>query len=210
MSTHRSQPFLSLVVSQNSRAVTDGDLARGLIAGETWAMAETWRRFAPMVISLASRALGSRSEADDIAQDVFSRVYRKARQLREPDSLRSFIYGFTIHALQTELRRRKVRSWLSLEKPQTLANMGMDTTDVEAQDILRRFKLLLDRLSPRDRLVFTLRRMESMTTEEVASTMGLSVSTVKRSMNHASDRLARWINSDPGLAGLINQGRSVS
>ncbi len=201
---------LSLVVGVDRQTVADGELARALMAGDTWAIAETWRRFAPMVLMLARRALGSRSEAEDIAQDVFHRVYRKAKLLREPDSLRSFIYGCTVHALQSELRRKRLRSWLSLEKPEALASMGARTLDVEAQDVLRRFKNLLDRLSPRDRMVFTLRRMESMTVEEIASTMGISESTVKRSMTYASDRLTRWMRADPGLADLLNQERSQS
>lgn len=208
MATQHSHGILSLVVGQDRRAASDGDLARALIADEAWAIAETWRRFAPMVLTLAARSLGSRSEADDVVQDVFARVYRKAKLLREPDSLRSFIYGFAVHALRSELRRRKLRSWLSLDSSPALANLGAGTLDVESQDILRRFKTFLDRLSPRDRMVFTLRRMESMTVDEIAATMQISVSTVKRSMTHASDRLTHWINADPGLAGLLTQERS--
>jgi RNA polymerase sigma factor (sigma-70 family) len=60
--------------------------------------------------------------------------------------------------------------------------------------------VLLDRLPPRDRLVFLLRRVESMTVQEIAKTMEISESTVKRSMAQASTRLSRWVNSDPSLA----------
>jgi RNA polymerase sigma factor (sigma-70 family) len=208
MAIQRSHVPLSLVVGVDRQAVSDGDLARGLMAGDTWAIAEAWRRFAPMVLMLASRALGSRTEAEDIAQEVFHKVYRKAQVLREPDSLRSFIYGCTLHALQSELRRKKLRSWLSLREPEAMASLGAKSLDVESQDMLRRFKNLLDRLSPRERLVFTLRRMESMTVEEIAATMEISVSTVKRSMTHASARLTRWIKADPGLAELLTQERS--
>ena len=74
--------------------------------------------------------------------------------------------------------------------------------DVESRDLLTKLYALLDRLTPRDRLVFVLRRMESMTVEEIAATMDISLSTVKRSMAHASTRLSRWIDADPGLAGL--------
>jgi DNA-directed RNA polymerase specialized sigma24 family protein len=45
--------------------------------------------------------------------------------------------------------------------------------------------------------------MESMTVEEIATYMGISVSTVKRSMAHASSRLSRWIEADPGLADVL-------
>ena len=85
-------------------------------------------------------------------------------------------------------------------------DLGHRTLDVESRDLLRRCHALLDRLNARDRLVFILRRMESMTVEEIATTMDISVSTVKRSMAHAENRLARWIDADPGLADLLEAG----
>ena len=205
MSTHRSHASLSLVVGRDKREISDGEVAGGLIAGETWAIAETWHRFAPMVITMAERCLGSRSEAEDLGQEVFYRVFRKAKTLRDPNTLRSFIYSFAIRRLMTELRRKKLRSWLHLEQPETLADMASSILDVESRDLLRRFHALLDRLALRDRLVFVLRRMESMTVEEIATHMDLSTSTVKRSLAHASDWLSRWINADSDLACALDR-----
>jgi RNA polymerase sigma factor (sigma-70 family) len=88
-----------------------------------------------------------------------------------------------------------------------LVDLGSRTMDVESRDLLRKCHTLLDRLTTRDRLVFILRRMESMTVEEIAAAMDLSLSTVKRSMARASKRLLRWIQADPGLAGLLEAGR---
>jgi RNA polymerase sigma factor (sigma-70 family) len=207
MTTHRSHVPLSLVTNTDRRDASDGDLARGLVAGETWAIAETWHRFAPMVLSMAERSLGSRSEADDIGQEVFYCVFRKAKTLRDPDSLRSFVYSVAILELKSELRRKRVRAWLSFDEPEALVDLGSRTLDMESRDLLRKCHALLDRLNPRDRLVFLLRRLESMTVEEIAAAMDISVSTVKRSMAHASNRLLRWIDADAGLAGLLNTGR---
>ena len=205
MPARRSNVSLSLVVGRDRRDTSDGDLARGLMAGDAWAIAETWHRFAPMVITVAERCLGSRSEAEDIGQEVFYRVFRKAKTLREPNSLRSFVYSFAVRALRTELRRKKLRAWLSFDEPEALVDLGSRTLDVESRDLLRKLHALLDRLAPRDRLVFVLRRMESMTVEEIATYMDISVSTVKRSMAHATNRLSRWVDADPGLAGLLDR-----
>jgi RNA polymerase sigma-70 factor (ECF subfamily) len=204
MPSRRSQVSLSLVVGTDSRDARDGDLARGLMVSEPWAVAETWRRFAPMVLTMAERALGSKSEADDLGQEVFYQVFRKAKTLRDPDSLRSFVYSFAVRELKSELRRRRLRGWLTFHSPEDLVDVHGRTLDVESRDLLRKCHALLDRLNTRDRLVFVLRRMESMTVEEIAATMDISVSTVKRSMAHAASRLSRWIDADPGLAELLN------
>jgi len=207
MPTRRSHVPLSLVVDTDRQDMSDADLAQSLARGEAWAVAETWRRYAPMVLTMAERALGSRSEADDVGQVVFYQVFRKAKTLRSPDRLRSFVYSFAVRELKSELRRKRLGAWLSFHEPEAMADMGSRTLDVESRDLLRKCHALLDRLSPRDRLVFVLRRMESMTVEEIATTMDISESTVKRSMAHAANRLSRWIVADPGLASLLDAER---
>jgi RNA polymerase sigma-70 factor (ECF subfamily) len=197
------------VVGQNRKSPSVDHLVRGVVDGEAWAVGETWYRFAPMVLTMAERCLGSRSEAEDICQDVFYRVIRRANTLRDPDCLRSFVYSFAVRAVKSALRRRKLRAWLSFEDPDTLVDRSWSTTDVESLDVLRRFYKLLERLTPRDRLVFILRRMQSMTVEEVALHMQLSESTVKRSLNHALERLEHWVAADPELTRIVNELRGV-
>jgi RNA polymerase sigma-70 factor (ECF subfamily) len=207
MPTISSHVPLSLVIGQDPRASTDGDVARALSAGATWAAAETWRRFAPMVLTLARRALGSQSEAEDVGQEVFCRVYRKVRTLREPDSFRNFVYTCAVRVLQTELHRKKMRSWLSFERPDRLDFQGSGTLDMESRDLLRKFYGLLERLAPRDRIAFVLSRVESMSVEEIAAAMETSESTVKRSLARASNRLSRWMDDEPRLADGERWGR---
>jgi RNA polymerase sigma-70 factor (ECF subfamily) len=204
MSTHRTQIPVQLVVAPDPGDASDAELARALAAGSNWAIAETWHRFAPGVMVLARRALGSESEADDLAQEVFQRVFAKAGTLRAPEMLRSFIFSFAIRLLKTELRRKRTRAWLSFQRPETLVDVGAEL-DVESRDLLRRFYSLLDRLAPRHRLVFVLRRVESMTLEEVAAHMGVSIATVKRALTRATSKLTLWIEADPGLAGFLDR-----
>jgi RNA polymerase sigma-70 factor (ECF subfamily) len=198
-----SRAPLSLVLTPTGREATDAELAKGLSAGEPWAETEAWHRFAPMVLMTAERALGSSSEAEDLAQEVFCRVFRVAGTLREPDSLRSFVYSVAVRTLKSQLRHRRVRAWLSFQRPETLVDLRHVSLDVEGRDLLQRFYDLLDRLSTRDRIVFVLRRVESMTVEEIATTMDLSPSTVKRSILRASARLSQWVTSDENLQALI-------
>jgi len=205
MSTRRTQMPVSLVVAPDPGDASDRELARALMTGSPWAIAETWHRFAPAVIMFATRALGSESEAEDVAQEVFHRVFVKARTLRAPERLRSFIFSFAIRLLKTELRRRRTRAWLSFHRPETLVDVGGELMDMESRDLLRRFYALLDRLAPRHRLVFALRNLESMTVEEVAAHMGLSISTVKRALERATDKLSIWIEADPGLAAFLDE-----
>jgi RNA polymerase sigma-70 factor (ECF subfamily) len=194
---------LSLVGHPPGHGVSDVDLARALVAGTAWAYAETWNRFAPIVRKMAVSALGSESEADDIVQEVFCRLARKAKTLRKPESLHSFIVSFAIRVLKWELRRRRVHSWLSFAPMETLADLADVSPDLESRDMLRRFYALLSRLGARERLVYALRHIESMTIEETAQAMGISVSTVKRLQERATKQLSKWVETDFELVGLL-------
>lgn len=207
MPTRRSNAPLSLVKAGARPAASDSELAAGLIAGQEWAISETWRRFAPMVLVTAERALGSSSEAEDVTQEVFCRIFQRVKTLRRFESFRSFVYSFAVRLLRAELRRRRRRRWLSLVGVSAPDAVDLRAADPESRDLLRRFNALLDRLAPRDRLVFVLRALDKMTIEEIAETMALSSSTVKRAMNHAADRLSRWMERDPELL-AVAKGRS--
>ena len=69
----------------------DEELARGLISGQAWAPAAAWNRYAPLVHGIVSRALGPDAEAEDVTQEVFYYLFARARTLRDPAALRSFI-----------------------------------------------------------------------------------------------------------------------
>jgi RNA polymerase sigma-70 factor (ECF subfamily) len=195
---------VSLVPGTDFRARSDSELVAGLMEGRGWATTEAWHRFAPMVLVMATRALGSETEAEDVAQEVFQRLFRKIRTLREPDRLRSFVFSFAVRVVKSELRRRKTFRWLSFHAPEDFVDLGSETLDVESRDLLRRFYALLDRLRPRDRLVFALRHLDRMTVEEIATNMEVSVSTAKRSLSHATRRMSQWIENDPGLVDFLD------
>jgi RNA polymerase sigma-70 factor (ECF subfamily) len=205
MLTRRSHPPLAIVGSSTYRETSDADLARALMTGSTWAMDETWARFAPLIHMMAARALGGQTDAEDITQEVFHRVFRKAKTLREPEKLRHFITGFAVNVLKSELRRRRAFSWLSFHQPEDLVELASSTLDIESRDLLRRFYRLLDRLRPRDRLVFALRNFEHMTVEEIVGVTKLSTSTVKRSLVHATNKLSLWSESELGVPGFIGE-----
>jgi len=199
MPPRRSSATLTLVPGFNRQEASDETVGRGLQAGEAWALSEAWRRFAPMVVSLGARMLGADAEGDDLAQEVFCRLFQKAKTLRDPSTLRSFVFSFAVRVLKTELRRRRARRWLTFSRPSELPEVVSEPTDMESQDLLRRFYAILDRLDARDRLIFGLRHLERLTVEEIAAAMTLSASTVKRSLARTTGKVSLWVSRDLGM-----------
>jgi len=205
MSAGRKNIPLHIVPSSARPDVDDAALARALIAGEPWSHAATWNRYAPLVFNMAWRALGSEDEAEDITQEVFYRLFARVKTLCKPESLRSFIVSFAIRILKWDLRRKRAGRWLALFEPKELPDTPSGEADPEARDILRRFYKILDALGTRERLVFSLRHLESMTFAEIATAMEISLSTVKRAHARAVLDVTRWIASDGDLARFFEE-----
>jgi RNA polymerase sigma factor (sigma-70 family) len=196
---------LSLVKGHDSDKISDSELAGALIVGEPWAQAETWNRFSPVVLKLAVSILGSESDAREVVQEVFCRLLRKAKTLRNPECLRSFVVSFAIRVLKSELYMRRVRGWLTFHDPEKLPDVAVQAVDMESRDLLRRFYGLLARLGAKERLVYALRNIESMTIEETALAMAISVATVKRVQKRATDELAKLLEGDQELVALLGK-----
>lgn len=199
MAGDRSPAPLCVVPARPAADPTDAELARALMAGLDWAPGATWNRFAPVVFGIVRRALGSQNDAEDVTQEVFFHLFARVGTLRDPASFRSFVVSFALRIVKWELRRRRARRWLMLAPSSQLPETAAFDSDPESREVLRRFYVVLDQLAARDRLVFGLRYLESMTLEEIAATLEVSLSTVKRNLTRAATRVSRWIASDRDL-----------
>jgi RNA polymerase sigma-70 factor (ECF subfamily) len=158
----------------------DETLVSETLAGRRWAQREVWYRFAPMVHSLLRRTLSPRHDHDDLAQEVFLRVFRRLHTLEKPSALRSFVYSVGVRVVSEEIRRFQV-----LQRTRTqLASLGDESgnrgADFEARDILLKVQHILDGMKDKHRAVFVLRHVEGLDLREISDGLGISLATVKR------------------------------
>jgi len=139
------------------------------------------------------RLLGIVSQdLEDVAQDVFSRVFRHLSAYRPGRSFEAWLYRVTTNAAhdhRSRLGRRNQREvpWAEGLDP---AESGQDAGEaVEGQEIRQALERALAMLSDRERAVFVLRELEEMETAEVARVLGISAITVRRHLSLARRRL---------------------
>lgn len=195
--THAAPPKLTLVERQSAPANTDdATLATEALAGKRWAQREIWYRFAPMVYGLLRRSLSSRRDHEDLAQEVFVRVFRRLHTLEKTAALRSFIYSVAVRVMSEEIRHfqvlQRTRSQLVL-----MAESGITApVDFEARDTLLRIQHILDGMKDKHRAVFVLRHVEGMDLQEIADGLDISLATVKRYLVKAMAVIERAATRD--------------
>src|SRR5215213_5452458 len=77
-----------------------------------------YERVAPVVNRMVWLYLGTDPERDDIAQDIFVSIVRRAASVRDPARLEAWASRVAFNAICNLFRRRKFRRWLSLDSLQ--------------------------------------------------------------------------------------------
>lgn len=146
------------------------------------------------LINLAYRLVGSRAEAEEIAQEGFLRLHRSLDGFRGDCSLSSYLYRIVSRLSIDHLRREKLRRKLfffrrqneDLDPLDLVADPGASPRDnLQARETGQRLLQALDSLSARQRTVFVLRHQEGLSLREIAVTLKLEEGTVKAHLHRA-------------------------
>lgn len=172
---------------------TDAQLLGLIGRGENWALSEIHARYAGLVFSIALKTLNDQASAEEIAQQVFTEVWRQARHYRlERGKFSAWVSTITRHLCIDELRRRRVRPmtepgyWESLER---LA--GNDDPAQDAQDPFEqaRIRKALQQIPTQERMVIELAFWGGMTQREIAMHCHAPLGTVKTRLRLGMRRL---------------------
>jgi RNA polymerase sigma-70 factor (ECF subfamily) len=186
---------------------TPGGLA-STVEFSAWMLAEQRR-----VFLLCQRMLGEADEADSATQDIFLKAYKALQKQEVPlDEPARWLTRIAVNTCLDKLRSRRWLFWRRRPAQQDeeliLAMTPSGTPDAEAScfasEIGTRLAEALDRLSGRQRAVFTLRHFEDRSLEEIAQILELDVGTVKAHMSRA---LAKLRDELKDLYGLRRGGR---
>ncbi len=142
--------------------------------------------------------LGSRDDAQDIAQEAFLRCWRTQESLPEVQNLRAWIFRVGLNAakdLQRSAWRRKVKPLLGADV-MPIVNPVMPAQVVEEQETLGQLREALLHLRPEEKEVFLLRQNGDLTYEQIAEMHNRPVGTVKTQMRSALQKLRKILNPE--------------
>jgi RNA polymerase sigma-70 factor (ECF subfamily) len=147
--------------------------------------------FQNKVFRLAYAILGDPALAEDMAQEVFIRIWRALPGYRGQSSLSTWIYAITRNACLTALKTGSARREMSIEEPGVAreAEEPLVAARPAARAGIDVFRFL-DRLSEKHRMVLRLYYMEEKSYEEVARLLEWPMGTVKAYLHRARKELA--------------------
>ncbi len=166
-------------------------MIRRFLSGDADAFTDIVREWETRIFNLAWRYLGNREDAQDVVQDTFLSVFRSAKDLRDPDSFRTWIYRIALNQCRSRWRRgRSVPSLESLQEESENGEIRIASPKaadrdpgaaLETRDLIR--KALLG-LNEQHRSAIILKEYLGLSLEEVARVMGCPLSTAKSRLYH--------------------------
>lgn len=200
--------------TETGAEVEDSRLIESLREGSERAYEELLTRFQQPVFTLALRLLSDQSEACDVVQEVFLKVFRNIGSFRGQSTLKTWIYRITVNEAHNTRRwffrhrRREVELDTDPEEMRNWKEIIPDSNrspfDV-AFDREQRVMIeaALERINPIFREAVVLRDITDQSYEEIAEILGVSLGTVKsrilRGREALRDQLASSLKSRPAL-----------
>lgn len=169
-----------------------------LKSGDQGALETIFNLYSVKLYNIALRILGEPADTEEIIQDVFWTVYRKAKSFQGNSQFSTWLYRLTVNAALGKIRRRKNNKEVDYEeylpKFQTDGhhsvrpvvdwsdNLDEQYSKHELQEVLGK---ALNELKPLDKSVVVLSDLEGLSDKEIAVSLGLSVSAVKTRLHRA-------------------------
>lgn len=196
-----------------NRYADEALLVKRVQARDEMAFREIVERYQAKVYSIIFGILRNRNDAEDIAQQVFAKVYFSIHNFDSRSSLLTWIYKITVNECYDYLRKKRVRKLVyesdfsdedsrKMENSESVSDQRPAVDDALAKRDLA--LKLLDKLSEEDRELILLKEVEGHSVEELAERTGLNENTIKVKLFRARQKLLKASQK------LFRSGKSAS
>jgi len=178
----------------------EGALVRRAQNGDESAFQEIVERYQSKVFSIIHGIVRQRNDVEDIAQQVFTKIYFSMRNFDFRSSLITWVYKITVNECFDYLRKKKVRklvyeSDMSEDEARRVENsengsgrgVRADTTLARRDYVVK----LLERVSGEERELLMLKEVEGYSVEEMARRLNMNENTIKVKLFRARQKLVK-------------------
>ncbi|MBH8558894.1 RNA polymerase sigma-70 factor [Hymenobacter negativus] len=166
-----------------AREFSELDCLRRLNQGDERAFDALFRHYSALVYRFSYGYLKSRTDAEEIVQECFLKIWEKREQLRDDVPLKAYLFTTAHNAILNQLRRQQQRNRFQTYTAGLAP--GQVGNEVEFSELESLYQAALEQLPPKRREIFILSRQQGLSYPEIAQQLNLSVKTVEAQMTQA-------------------------
>ena len=175
--------------------VTDRDIAAWLRQEPEKGSRQLVSRFSEPIYWHVRRMVVSHADAQDVVQETFLKIFKSSADLRDDDSLKSWVYRIATNEALRHLRKNSLESYPIDDAPAGLLELRADEytdySDLEAVKLQK----AINSLPEKQRVAFNLRYYDELSYEEIAEITGSTPASAKVSYHIAKNRVINFMNN---------------
>ncbi len=184
-------------VLTESRMLVEFELIQKAQAGDGAAFNQVVVAYRKRILGTIARLIGRPEDVEDVAQEVFLRLYYSLDQLRTPEVFEPWLYRLTVNASYDYLRKQRRRNEARMsdlsEQQVMMADAAAGGKVSSEENRLKQVKDLVDALlgsvSEQDRILLTLKEVEGLSLKELEKIYGVNENALKVRLFRARQRV---------------------
>ena len=167
----------------------DGAFIQRIWGGDQSAFNQLVLKYRNRVMGVATRMLGNRVEAEDLAQDVFVKVYHGLKEFKQESLFSTWLYRITANSCLNHQRRKRRERQANEALDESELTLSDSTSDPHIALEEKQLKLCLEKaiqaLPREQKIVLILRDIEGLSYEAIADSLGVELGTVRSRLHRA-------------------------
>lgn len=180
------------------------DLLRYAAEGDSTAFAALFSNYKDKLYHFLLRANGSPEMTEDIIQDVFLKLWKDRASLANIQNFGGYLYRMAQNHVINSLKRMATETHIIHELSKKVEQACSDVEEhISLQETNRNLHFALDKLTPKQKLVYTLSRDKGLRHDEIARSLNISPSTVNNHLIEALRIIRRQLRATPDTLTIL-------
>ena len=164
----------------------EDDLIRRLRRDDAAAFDDFFQAYGQKLYGFALKYLKSESEAEEMVQEVFVRIWENRRSLKTEYSFKSYLFTIALNQIRKFFKKRAVSLRYIADFQNEISESDDHTADsIDYGSLISRIDEIVDTFPERKRQIFLKRRKEGKTSREIAAELNITVGTVDNQISDA-------------------------
>jgi len=174
------------------------------ILGDNVSFRTLVEQFQPYAYSVAFRLMCNEYETEEVVQEAFIRVWKNLAGFRKEMRFSTWLYKIVVNLCYDRMKASKVRKIFKSQPGENMINISSgeniekELSNREQAELIR---MLTEKLSPRQKVVFILSELEELDVQEITSITGMSAAKIKSNLYCARREIREKMNIISRISG---------
>ncbi len=171
----------------------DRQLMLKIAGGDVKALGILYVLYSARIRNFAYSLLQNATEAEDVTQDIFLKIWSSRESLRNIESLKSYLFSMTHNAVMNIIKRRGLSDKYKKTSAEIQSEVYEPASDLDTAELIRNIDSALEQMSLLRKTIFRMHRYEHKTYQEIADILMVSPKTVQYHISCALAELRKLV-----------------